>query len=79
MSKKKKNRFANIIIVFVLLVTTIITVCILYEYHRLQVTLGSDVLTVLFGFYGGELLIVALRQIFGSDIVKKRNGESDYE
>lgn len=81
MSKKKKNKFANAIILFVLIVTTIITACVLFEYHRLETIVGSDVLSVLFGFYGGELLIIAIRQVFGSDIVnnkKNTNNEGDY-
>lgn len=80
MSKKKKNKFANAIILFVLIVTTIITACVLFEYHRLETIVGSDVLSVLFGFYGGELLIIAIRQVFGSDIVRKDKKEgNDYE
>lgn len=80
MSKKKKNRFANVIIIFVLLVTTAITAWVMWEYHRLSVTVTSDVLKIFFAFYGGELLIVALRQVFGSDIVRKDKKEgNDYE
>ena len=70
MSKKKKNNFANAIIMFVLIITTVICAFVLYEYHRLDEVLPSGVLSVLFGFYGGELLIIALRQVFGSDVIK---------
>lgn len=70
MSNKKKNKFANGIITFVLIITTILCAYVMVEYHRLNEILPSNVLAVLFGFYGGELLIIALRQVFGSDIVK---------
>lgn len=76
MSKKKKNRFANFIVIFVLVVTTVLSACVVYEYHRLSYVIPSDVLTVLFGFYGGELLIIALRQIFGSNCIAKKSEES---
>lgn len=71
MSRKKKNQFANKVVKYCLAVTTIITAAILFEYHRLGIVIPSGVLGVLVGFWGGELLIVALRQIFGSDVVKK--------
>ena len=71
MSKKKKTRFANGIITLCVVVGVVITGATLYGYHRLGVPLPGDVLGKLFLFWGGELLIVALRQIFGSDCVKK--------
>lgn len=77
MSKKKKNRFANWIITLCVVVGVVITGATLYGYHRLDVPLPGDVLGKLFLFWGGELLIVALRQIFGSDCVKRKNGEDE--
>lgn len=71
MSKKKRNRFANAIIALCVAAGVAITGATLYGYHRLDVPLPGDVLGKLFLFWGGELLIVALRQIFGSDCVKK--------
>ena len=53
------------------------TVFTLLEYGLLEVPIPSDVLAVLIGFWGGELLIVALRQVFGSDIINKRKNEED--
>ena len=49
------------------------TVFTLLEYGILHIAIPSDVLAVLMGFWGGELLIVALRQVFGSDIIKRKN------
>lgn len=71
MSRKKKNAFANRVIIFCLAVTTVITAAVIFEYHRLGVVIPSGVLGVLIGFWGGELLVIALRQIFGSDVVKQ--------
>ena len=71
MSRKRKNRFANGVIIFCLAVTTALTAAVVWEYRRLDTVIPSGVLGVLIGFWGGELLIIALRQIFGSDIVKQ--------
>lgn len=71
MSKKKKNQFANGVVKYCLAVTTVITAAVIFEYHRLGMVIPSGVLGVLIGFWGGELLVVALRQIFGSDITKQ--------
>lgn len=72
MSRKKKNQFANKVVKYCLAVTTVITGAVIFEYHRLGIVIPSGVLGVLIGFWGGELLIVALRQIFGSDVIKPR-------
>lgn len=72
MSRKRKNRFANKVVTYCLAVTTVITAAVIFEYHRLGMVIPSGVLGVLIGFWGGELLVVALRQIFGSDIVKAK-------
>ena len=71
MSKKKKNRFAEIIIVTCVIVCIAISVFTLHEYHRLNETIPSNVLMAMYGFFGGELFFVALRQIFGSDALNK--------
>ena len=68
---KAKVSFANAIITVCISVSTVITSAVLWEYHRLCTVIPSGVLGVLFGFWGGELLIVALRQIFGSDVPEK--------
>ena len=75
--KKRKSVFANIIISIVIAVGLIITTAVLLGYHELKQPIPGDVVTALMIFWGGELLIVALRQIFGSDVTKKNNTE-DY-
>lgn len=67
----KKNIFADIIIVCCLIVCLAITVIVVWEYHRLDTVAPANVLGVIFGMWGGELLIIAIRQIFGSDVVTK--------
>lgn len=77
-AEKKKNRFVNCIIVLCLSVCIVITMSVLWEYHRLDTVLPADILAALLGMWGGELLIIALRQVLGSDIVgqaKNRNTE----
>lgn len=81
MASKRKKRisiFANIIISTSIAVGLFITVMTMIQYWALQMPVPSDVLAVLIGFWGGELLIVALRQVFGSDVIKKkRDAESE--
>ena len=69
--KNSKNTFANAVIVTCIAVSAIITAAVLWEYHRLCTVIPSEVLGVLFGFWGGELLIVCVRQILGSDVPMK--------
>lgn len=73
MPKSKRIKFADAIIVLCVVMGILITGAVLYEYHRLDTVLPSSSLTVLFGFWGGELLIIALRQIFGSDVVSQKH------
>ena len=77
MNKKKKSRFANVIISLCVAVGLYITAATMWDYHTLGVPVPGDVLTALLLFWGGELLIIALRQVFGSDITKKKG--NDYE
>lgn len=51
------------------------TVFTLYYYNKSGYILSADVLGVLFGFWGGELLVVALRQMIGSDVITKAKEE----
>jgi len=69
MSAKKKRIFADAIIVLCLTVGLVITASVIYEYHRLDTPMPAAVLAVLIGLWGGELLIIAMRQILGPDIV----------
>ena len=76
--KKKISLFANVIISVSISVGLFMTLITMIEYWTLKIPIPSDVLAVLIGFWGGELLIVALRQVFGSDIMnKKKNNESE--
>lgn len=74
-SKKERriNRFVNIIITICVTTTVFLTLALVYEYHRLDTPITADVLTIPFGFFGGELLIIALRQVFGSDVTRAYN------
>lgn len=67
----RKRTFAERIIVVCLLICLIITGAVLWEYHRLDTVIPSSVLGALLGLWGGELLIIALRQIFGADVISK--------
>ena len=71
--KRKRIRLADTIIVICVSVGGLITACVIYEYHRLDTVIPSGVLTALLGFWGGELLTIALMQIFGSDVVSQKN------
>lgn len=67
----KKITFANIVIALCLAVSLAVTAAVVYEYHRLGEVMPAGVVTALLGLWGGELLIVALRQVFGSDVIHK--------
>ena len=79
MSKRKKRLFADCIIVTCVVMSMIITGVTLWEYHRLNVVMPSSALTALLGLWGGELLIIALRQIFGSDVTSKKTKPDEEE
>lgn len=73
-SKKAKNLFADGIIVLCLIMCVYITVTAVGDYHRLDKVMSASVIMALFGMWGGELLIIALRQVLGSDVVAKSKG-----
>ena len=75
MTKRRRLSFANAVILLCVAMSGAITAAVVYEYHRLDTVLPAGVVTALLGLWGGELLIVALRQIFGSDAVG--GGRSD--
>lgn len=68
---KRKNLFADLIIVICLSMSAVITMFNMYEYHRLGEVMPSGVISALLLLWGGELLILAVRQIFGSNVVEK--------
>lgn len=69
----KKATFANIVIIICVCISAAITAAVVYEYHRLDTVMPPGVVTALLGLWGGELLIIAIRQIFGSDIMGRNN------
>ena len=68
---KNKRNFADVIIVVCVVMLIIVTACVIYEYHRLDTVISSGALGVIFAAFSGELLTIALRQIFGSDAISK--------
>lgn len=68
---KKKSTFANMVVSVCVVVALLVTLSAVWEYHRLNTAMPSGVLTAIFGMWGGELLIVALRQILGSDALRR--------
>lgn len=77
--RDKKITLANAIIILCVVIAAIITAVILYEYHRLDEPIPAGVLSALLGLWGGELLIIALRQIFGSDVMTKIKSKKEDE
>ncbi len=78
---KRKNIYADVIIAVVIGITAFVTIFVTTEYRRLNVPIPADVLGVLMAFWSGELLTVALRQIFGADVFKsiRKGGKEDEE
>lgn len=72
MTRSKKNKFANAIVIICMVMLTVITLAVLYEYHRLDEAIGASTLGVLVTAWTGELLILACRQIFGTDVVSQK-------
>ena len=73
--RRKKITFANAIILLCVAMGIYITVSTITDYHMLGVPVPGDVLNALLVFWGGELLIIASRQVLGSDITKKKYTE----
>lgn len=71
----KKAVFANIVIAVCITLSAAVTAAVVYEYHRLDTVMPAGVVTALLGLWGGELLIIALRQIFGSDVMGRKPPE----
>ena len=71
----KKAVFANIVIAVCIILSATVTASVVYEYHRLDTVMPAGVVTALLGLWGGELLIIALRQIFGSDVMGRKPPE----
>lgn len=78
-AKKRVKRFVDALIVLCLLMCAIVTVSVLYEYHRLDVVLGAGEITALLAVWGGELLLIVVRQVLGSDVIQKHKNEEELE
>jgi hypothetical protein len=78
-AKKRARRFVNMLIVLCLVMCGVVTVTVLYDYHRLDALLGAGEIATLLGVWGGELLLIVVRQVLGSDALKKptQNNEED--
>ena len=79
MTKSKRNKFANAIVIICMVMLALITLIVLYEYHRLDETMSGSALGVLVSAWTGELLILACRQIFGSNVVSQKQKPKDPE
>lgn len=73
--KNGKNLFANVVVSVCILVALFVAAAVIWEYHRLGVPMPAGVVTAILGMWTGELLIIALRQIFGSDVTKEKTRE----
>lgn len=71
---KRKLTFADLIIGICLSVSGLITAVTMYEYHRLDEVMPAGVVSALLLLWGGELLILAVRQIFGSNVIEQAKG-----
>lgn len=78
-AKRRVKRFVDVLIVLCLLMCAIVTVTVLYEYHRLDTVLGAGEITALLAVWGGELLLIVVRQVLGSDVLQKRKSEEEYD
>lgn len=64
---RRGNIFADIVVTVCLLMGGFITVSTVWEYHRLDIPMPADVVLALVKMWFGELLLLAGRQILGSD------------
>lgn len=74
---KKKNKFANRIIVLCIIILIIVTLFTLYSYWRIAEPIPNSVLATICGTWGGELLLICLRQVLGSDLFIKNTTKGD--
>lgn len=77
--KKRKNRFVNVIVVVCLVMSALLTAAIVYEYHRLDAVMPPAMATALLSVWAGELLLLCVRQILGSDVTHKNKKSNDDE
>lgn len=77
MNKKDRIKLADRILVTVILFGAIITITVLFSYLWVKQPIPATISNSLNGFWGGELLIMALRQIFGSDAFNSKKKKQD--
>lgn len=75
--KSKKNKFANRVVTTVIIVELIITLVVLGTYVWQRTVIPASIINALSAFWGGELLLLTLRQILGSDAISKDKKESN--
>jgi hypothetical protein len=75
-AQKRIIRFVDALIVLCLTMCVVVTLASLWEYHRLDTVMGAGEMTALLAVWGGELLLIVVRQVLGSDITNKgKSGE----
>ena len=70
-------RFTDAIISLCLVMCLIVTISVLTEYHRLDTVLGASEIAALLAVWGGELLLIVVRQVLGSDLPGRRKENED--
>jgi hypothetical protein len=55
----------------------IVTIAVLTEYRRLDTVLGASEIAALLAVWGGELLLIVVRQVLGSDLPRRKENEDD--
>lgn len=68
----RKHLFSKAVVLYCVLISTAITAAALVVCWRTQ-TISSGILTPLFGLWGGELLLLCLKRIFGDNSVTTKD------
>jgi hypothetical protein len=68
-------RFTDAIISLCLTMCLIVTIAVLTEYRRLDTVLGASEIAALLAVWGGELLLIVVRQVLGSDLPRRKENE----
>ncbi|MDR1158376.1 MAG: hypothetical protein LBK75_08775 [Oscillospiraceae bacterium] len=77
-TKRRTQLFVDALIVLCLVMCAYITMSVISEYQRLDAVLGAGEIAALLAVWGGELLLIVVRQVLGSDITKnKAENEED--
>ncbi len=76
-NKRRSKWFVNMLILLCLGICLYITINTVTEYHRLDVLMDAGVLGVLVGMWGGELLLIVVRQVLGKGRRDNENEENN--